>query len=271
VAFEDYEVSVQAGAPVELYEFSSAGAFLRYTSAARDLEIDSVDWVAAALSRSEVEETADIAKSSLSITCPPDFAVSELFSVAPPDEVITLTVYRTQSADLSDKQVIWAGRVLNASWSSGKSELTCESVFTSLKRPGLRRLYGRNCQHALYGLECGVSQITFRVPVTLDTIDGITMLSPDFASFADGYFSGGKVEWVDGGGVTRRRGIKTHVGNTATITHPFTDIANGAAVFAFPGCDHTLATCDTKFSNSLNHGGFPTMGGKNPFGQSSVF
>jgi uncharacterized phage protein (TIGR02218 family) len=271
VPFETYEESVESGSPIELYEFGVAGGFLRYTSRAEDIEISSQTWLARALSRSEIEETADIAKSNLEITCPPDFEVSELFSVAPPDEVVTLTVYRTQAADPTDKQVIWAGRVLNAQWSPGRSQLTCESIFTSLKRPGLRRLYGRNCPHVLYGTQCRVDPLAFRVAATIDTVDGVAVLSADFASYADNYFAGGKIEWVDADGVTRRRGIKSHTGNTVGVTHPIADIENGASVYVYPGCDHTIATCNSKFSNAVNYGGFPTMGSKNPFGQSSVF
>ena len=39
----------------------------------------------------------------------------------------------------------------------------------------------------------------------------------------------------------------------------------GDAFEAYPGCDHTLATCAAKFGNQLNYGGFPYIPVKNPF------
>ena len=43
------------------------------------------------------------------------------------------------------------------------------------------------------------------------------------------------------------------------------------AVTLYPGCDHTLTTCDTAFSNSLNYGGFPAIPQKNPWAGDPVF
>jgi len=271
VPFETYEESRESSQPVELYVFTVNGGFLRYTSDAEDVDIASTIFTATALERSEIEEVADIAKNQLTLTAPTTFAVSELFAEAPPDEVVGLTVYRTQRGDPSDTQTIWKGRVLNVSWQKDHSEITCEGIFTSLKRPGLRRLYGRNCPHVLYGAECRADPLTFRQTAVLDSVDGINITSADFAAFADNHFAGGKIEWIDTDGNTRRRGIKTHVGNAITVTHPISALSNGNSVFVYPGCDHTIETCLAKFANEINYGGFVTMGGKNPFGSSSVF
>jgi hypothetical protein len=36
------------------------------------------------------------------------------------------------------------------------------------------------------------------------------------------------------------------------------------------GCDRTFATCQSKFGNSLNFGGFPWIPVKNPFAGDSI-
>jgi hypothetical protein len=51
----------------------------------------------------------------------------------------------------------------------------------------------------------------------------------------------------------------------------FDGIAVGQAVTLYPGCDHTTTTCDGKFSNLNNYGGFPHIPTKNPFGGSPIF
>jgi len=38
----------------------------------------------------------------------------------------------------------------------------------------------------------------------------------------------------------------------------------------YPGCDRVRATCESKFDNLDNFGGFPWIPTKNPFGGSSI-
>ena len=47
-------------------------------------------------------------------------------------------------------------------------------------------------------------------------------------------------------------------------------LAVGVAFEAFAGCDRTFATCQSKFGNSLNFGGFPWIPAKNPFAGDSI-
>jgi len=269
MSFEAFEVSVESGRPVELYEFSYQGGTFRYTSAETDFTYGAVFTAVPGLSRSSIEDTGDIAKNSLTITAPEDFLIARLFEVYPPSDVIDLVMYRVQRGDPLDGKTFWLGRVLNAQWTTGSSELRCESLFTRLKQPGLRRAYGRNCPHQLYGPDCRVSALTFAETAALNGIDsgGFEILSAVFDAQPDGYFAGGKVEWDAGGGVTERRGIRLHVGDSITLTHPIIGLTAGDTVIAYPGCDKTDATCVSKFSNLPNYGGWPFIPIKNPFSQ----
>lgn len=270
MAYDDYENSLESSSPVELYEFSYQGGTLRFTSADRDIEFASNTYRHAPLSRSKIDESSDIARASLVVTAPPDFEVSELFSVAPPDDVVGLVVRRYQPSD-SSAVVIWLGRVLAVRWPKDQSELRCESVFTQMRIPGLRRIYSKNCPHLLYGARCRASEIVFEEEITIDVQTGRQLVSAGFDAFPDGYFSGGKIAWEKTPGFFVRRGIKIHAGDTVVMSHPIEGIDPGTVISAWPGCDHTLNDCVGKFNNLPNHGGFPHMKQKNPFGQSSVF
>ena len=48
------------------------------------------------------------------------------------------------------------------------------------------------------------------------------------------------------------------------------DAAGSVPFEAFAGCDRTFATCQSKFGNSLNFGGFPWIPVKNPFAGDSI-
>ena len=146
--FATYETSIDSGEPVELYVFAYQGGTFYHTSASEDFDLAGVIYTSVpGLSRSQIDDTGEISKSSLTLTAPEDYIISALFEVYPPSDVVELTVYRLHRADPTDIKTMWLGRVLNCTWSVGYSTLMCESMQTRLKQPGLRRIYSKNCPH----------------------------------------------------------------------------------------------------------------------------
>lgn len=270
MAFDDYELSVESGNAAELYEFSYQGGTFRYTSADNPITFDSHIYQVVAIQHTPPKEVADIAKASLTVTAPPDLEVSELFRAAPPDDVVGLVIRRLQIDD-GTAEAFWLGRVLSVRWPPDQSELRCESIYTSMRMPGLRRIYSKNCPHVLYGARCRAAEADFIETITVSAVAGRTITSPDFATFEDGYFSGGKIRWESTPGFYVRRGIKIHDGDTITVTHPIPGLEPGVVLSALPGCNHSMLHCAEKFDNLLNYGGFPYMTERNPFGANSVF
>lgn len=270
MAFDTYESA--GGRPIEFYEFSYQGRTLRYTSADRDITIDAVTYLATTISRSNFVDTNDIAKASLTLTCEPHFEVSELFNAEPPDDVVGLVLKRYQNDD-PDLQVkaIWLGRVVNCAWPTNQATLRCESIYTALKQPGLRRPYSKNCTYVVYGAECQLDILAFTTVTLIDSQSGNIINGAVFATQPDGFWAGGRIYWEQSPGFIVKRGIKNHVGNQIEITHTMPGLPPGATVSIVPGCDHTFATCTIKFSNSINYGGQPNMQQKNPFGSANVF
>jgi uncharacterized phage protein (TIGR02218 family) len=276
VAYNDYEVSVEASRPVELYDFFYQGGHMRYTSADRDITFQSNIYLAAPLDRGRIDDTGEIAQASLQINAAEDFEVSELFTFAPPDDIVSLKVIRFQLGDPDQQSaLVWAGRVMTVSWPPDQSQLRCESVLSSLKMTGLRRVYGKGCPHALYGNACKASEVAFTEVATLTTQTGRSLVSSAFDAKPDGWFAGGKITYEPTPGYFIHRGIKTHVGDTVEITHPIRGIPGGAVFKVAPGCSHVLRDdpngCIEKFSNPENYGGFPDGPVKNPFGSTSVY
>lgn len=276
MSFEEYEESVEGGKPIELYEFAYQGITQRYTSADRDVTVNLVVYTAApGLKRSEIEDSGkNVATANMTIEAANGFPPAEIFAVYPPSDVVNITIKRVQENDLTDPKVIWAGRVLSVAWPGNTVKMTCQSLFTRLKQPGLRRLYGKSCPHLLYQQgdgQCNVNPASFQVSVTITAVSGLTVTSSDFAAFADGYFNGGMLSIETSPGIFEKRGIQTHVGDTVTMTHALNNFVPGLTVNAFPGCDKKIETCHNKFNNILNFGGTPYVPVKNPFGNATVF
>lgn len=266
MSYDSRERSASDGAPVELYHFALGGRQWRFATAAEDVSRDGHTWLAGMLRREGIEASTDQARNNLKITVPRDFPVADLFRIMPPTDVILLRVYRYHDVD-ADTALVWAGRVLNCSWSASTASLHAEPVATSLQRVGLRRMYQRQCPHVLYGAACGLDAASYAVPATLASATGLTVSAAIFGGYPVGYFSGGYLTtMVDG--VVERRFITDHAGPTLAINLPLSALAAGSSVTVYPGCDHGLSTCGSKFSNTENFGGFPFIPGKNPFSSS---
>lgn len=271
------EISVQGGAPVELYTFAHGSSVWRYTSRESNYTDDSGSptetFTAAAISRTAIESTHEKARNAIRLTVPRNFAIAELFRVAPPSDVISVTVRRVHRGDAASPIVAWVGRVLNATFEGPKATLTCEPVTVSLQRTGLRRIYSLGCPHVLYGEGCNLDKASFAHATTVASVSGITLTVASVGAYN---YSGGFVEWTNGDGNVERRFIESHTAGspsstTLTLMSAFAGIAVSDAVTLYPGCDHSLATCDATFSNAVNYGGFPFIPKLNPFKGDPVF
>ncbi len=79
---------------------------------------------------------------------------------------------------------------------------------------------------------------------------------------ADGYFQLGILTWISGANTGQRSDVKSFASGLFVLEQPTQyPIAFGDVYNVTPGCDLSIATCDTKFANSINFGGFPHLRG----------
>ena len=273
MTFESIELSAFLGKPVELYTFARNAAIWRYNTSDEDITIGGLIYRSIQIRRTNIERNQDTSRSpiTVNISLSADFLFQYRF--VSPSDVMTLTIQKFHLTDVdSELAVIWQGRVLNVKILEDEAEIRCEPVYTSIRRTLLRRVYQTNCPHVLYGADCLASQTTFRQSgIVTSIINGIQIVSNDFSSFADDYFTGGFIQWEDPQGNQNRRFIIQHTANVLTIDVFIPELTVGQTIFAFPGCDHTLNTCNVKFNNVSNYGGFPFMPEKNPMGGDPIF
>lgn len=272
MTYNAQEQSATGGAPVELYLFQRGAAAWRYTSADETQTYLSQTYLPAPIARGPLDDIGDLARAEMEIQVPHDLAVASQFIAYPPGEVVTLKIFRRHRTDPdSELRVIWLGRVLTAKWGDAGNTLICEPVTTSLQRMGLRRQYGRQCPHVLYSPACGVLQGDFEVVGDVTGISGSQVTVLAAAAHADGYFEGGFLWWQLPDGRKDARMIVGHSGDTLTLAATLPALSLGDSVGIYPGCDHTLAQCNSRFSNSENHGGWMFVPRVNPFNGSMVY
>jgi hypothetical protein len=93
--------------------------------------------------------------------------------------------------------------------------------------------------------------------------------SAQFASFADGYLTGGRIYYNDS-----VRMIAAHKGEWITVKYPFIDTPRNT-IKVLPGCDTLFKTCALRYHNTINFSGVPyvapTDSTKNPTGQGAYW
>ena len=266
MTYSTEENSANSGRPVELYRFAVGVVEHLFTSADADFPIGLETYTATIISRDQLDFTSELNRSGLKIQTPRNSIIAELFRVVPPDQVVSVTILRVHLGAPADTIVSWSGRILSVEWSGSSASLYCEPVTTSLKRMGLRRRYTRGCPHLLYDTACRVNDLAYEVTGSIVSATATQVELTEADGFADGYFSGGYMTWVDGDGNLSTRTIETHVGPDLTMLTTAYGLGTGTPVAIYPGCNRTLALCESRFSDYLNYGGFPWIPTNNPFG-----
>jgi uncharacterized phage protein (TIGR02218 family) len=245
----------------ELYLFTRGASTWTYTSSDTSVDYDSNTYEPATIGHGIVETKTELSKQNLEVKLGITNAMAVDIMTYNGDDPLMMTLFiKTTSGVMTG----WKGRYASHRLSGGKIFLTVESVFTALRRPGLRARYQKNCRHALYGTECGVDQETHAVASTVSYDGGIVVTSPEAELETDGRYTGGMVKLSDGS----LRWIIRHVGPILGLSRPFDTISAGddIEVTIYPGCKHNTTDCLFPFENLENYGGFPWIPDINPMG-----
>jgi uncharacterized phage protein (TIGR02218 family) len=155
--------------------------------------------------------------------------------------------------------VYFAGRVGEAQFGRSGLKLPINSFTELLNIDFPRNVYQGFCYFVLYGSGCCVDKTNFTFSGTVAASPNPTNLAFQVSGVtqADHYFDQGVFEFTSGvlNGLTMT--VKSWIGDLLT---PFVPLpsppAPGDSVALYAGCDRTMATCNTKFSNLAN---FPAM------------
>jgi uncharacterized phage protein (TIGR02218 family) len=285
MTYASIEASTAEGRPYFLYQFIEATQVWRFTSQAGDWTSagsggDTITWDAAAVAHGDVVQTSEIERGRLELTWPLSHPFARRFLTPMGNQPMTLTIFRGHEQVLGETVAHWKGRVVGAEVEGQRIILQAESVFSTLRRAGVRAKYQRLCRHALYGRGCGLDIALHWQSDVITSVAVNAVIIPQAAEMPDGWYRGGVLRFG-----TELGFITDHTGPTLTLSRPMPDLAASIAtpevdpdtgepmpVLAdiAPGCDLRAATCAAKFGNLANFGGFPEIPGRNPFGGSSI-
>lgn len=267
MTYTDYEGSTELGAPIELYEFVQGTQKWHRATGEMDYLKGQDLYTASPLKRDRIKQSNDVFKDGIALTFPRDDEFASQYLGFAPDEPTTVTIFRGHLGDPDEEFVsYWKGRVVGSKATENSIVIECESIFTSIQRPGLRARFELSCRHTLYGRGCNLLRDAFKVPGSVDSVSGVAVSVSEAAAQPDGFFTGGMI--VIPGGAARF--ITAHTGASLTLIRPLEGLFAGLDIELYPGCDHLKSTCKNKFDNLDNFGGFPYIPTRNPMDGSSI-
>lgn len=270
MAFGTLEESVNQSNKILLYEFTVGATTYRYTNAQADYVYLSNTYSSIPIDLGEVTSSSDINKQSVTIKMRSDQTLPQRAIWARSTSITEVTVMEMQLSDESINTV-FIGKVLSYQFTEAEVKIPCESIYSSIQRLGIHRDYGPSCPHLLYEANtCRLSSSTYRVDDTIDAVNG-SVITINSLGQPNDYFTGGYISFSVAGDVNNTLMIVDHTGLNITLEYVSAFVVSGLAVQLYPGCDRSAATCNSKFSNIANHGGFiyhPTL---NPYIGAKIF
>jgi L-lysine exporter family protein LysE/ArgO len=194
---------------------------------------------------------------------------------------VTLTIFRGHEQVLGETVAHWKGRVVGAEVEGQRILLQAESIFSTLRRAGVRAKYQRLCRHALYGRGCGLD-------IALHWLTGtVTAVSGGGAAVTIPEAAGSPMAGIAAAccalacslasspampGATDP--LAPDAGTGAALATPEIDPDTGdrcpVLLDIAPGCDLRAATCAAKFGNLSTSGAFPRSPAATRFGGGSI-
>jgi uncharacterized phage protein (TIGR02218 family) len=260
--------------PIDLYRVATATKVWTFTGVDTGKISDGITYnsgsgdeyyVPLPVSRGNIEQKNEVAKQDLTITIPIDSALAQFLLVTYVSEVLSLTMFTKRGGSY---ETSWKGRLVSYKPEANKMQIIFESVFSGLRRVGLRAVYQAVCRHALYGRGCNLAIESFATTSSMTArADNVVTVTAASAQ-PDGYYTGGLIRDPAQG----LSYIINHVGATLTLQRVSKSLLGALpmTVKIYPGCNHTRLTCKDKFNNLPNYGGFDWLPQKNPTGGSSI-
>ena len=258
---------------ITLYRFTSGEDVTLLTSSTIAQRVGSETYEPAVIDREQIKLTAEIQKENFAVSLSALHEKAQQWNAASADTVLFVSIFSRTGQNVVLEQ---RGRLTAISPGEAEFKFTFESVYTTLRQPGLRQYYQRTCNAALYSPRCGVDRAAHEIAATITAFDeqSLTLTIPEAASSDDGFFDGGMFQDHIGG----LRFILAHVGTQVTISRADRAVTDyiaengfsGLTCSLYPGCDKIETTCHERFSNLDNFRGFPYIPKVNPFSGSTI-
>lgn len=255
MVYDTTEKSLESGQPVEVYEITLGSTIYRWTSAEDDQVVGGNTFTPEEIVRTNIVQGKEDRDNTVELVVTSSNPVAQEYITLPPATSGEVTITRFHRGDAVSTVVVWKGTIQTVTFSeqNEKAKIFCRPDLGS-SRPVPRRTFTVQCPYHLYSTECTVAEGSFR------HTDTVSAVSTDGKTLTVANLSGNGADWAVSGIVvfgTDKRMIISQSGDNIVLHAPFRSSPSGQSVDVQAGCDHSAATCKSKFNNLPNFGGFP--------------
>jgi hypothetical protein len=271
MTFTTTDQSVDAGAPIELFEFTEGARAWRFTTRSVPVTHGGATYLPAAITRGSIIRDAGSLGDPLQITLPDTnpLALEMLAGL-----VMHQTAVRVLRLHLSDPdmgaRVLFQGVTTGVSFQGASATVSCGSQYALASRRQIASTsFQAGCNLTWGSSRCGVNREVYRVDTTAVASDqvGRTLTLPALISPA-AHFNGGRVRLG-----SAERFIEKHAaGGVLTLNYPFGGLTSSAQALAvYPDCKKTEADCASRYNNLPNYLGWSRLPSINPYNRSAYY
>lgn len=261
MSFETYEISVEGGEIVELYKIV-LGLSIWWMNTSMDDILYAGDTYKGTPGIKRSKIVSD--KETLTVPLPADHAFPRKYATIAPGQTATLTIFQFHRGDTADVKVLYKGVVRAVAFTLGMNgaEMSLIPISHAFKKDIPDKTYQAACNNILYDPRCQVLKASFKYTQNVSVVSGNTITLPGLeAAKGNGWSTAGFVQL----GTLDFRLVLKQNADVLSLVLPFHSNVTGVEVDVFAGCDHSIGTCDTKFTNEINFGGTPFVPTKNIF------
>lgn len=267
MTYDARESSVEAGNPVELYEFNVGSATFRYTSSGTQITAGGLTYLPENIKKGRLARSNTDREDRVQIALPTSNIFASQFLLIAPGKQVSLTIRRTHRDDPDGEvKTIFKGFIHGISFPDNgrKAVFTAFSITSARARQMPRFNYANLCGNSVFDTNCKVSEASYTHSLTVAGVNNEILTVSGAGVLGTDYFENGFVEYD---GEFRLIMAQGGTGNNDLTLHvPFQTSPLGLALDFRAGCKHRLSEdCDTKFSNAINYAGFKFVPTKNPF------
>lgn len=159
---------------------------------------------------------------------------------------------------------VFTGQLGEISWTDAGFKADIFSHMKALEQ-NIGEVFTANCRHVLFSQDgpstigaCRLSETGYKSSNAITSITKNRWSFNSGISAADNYCTAGKITFTSGNNAGLSFVVKKQTGGAIELFLPTSfSMQVGDTFDIFAGCDKTLATCQGKFNNVVNFGGFP--------------
>lgn len=291
MSYKSVDTSVRSGAPVEFYKFGVSygcpgdgepGMPGDVGAAASDVETvssffytndnvvheyDGKEYVPANVRRSAIEVTSVIdSLVTVDIDLPITDKLAQLYCLLKMPLSLDVDIFRWHRGTSlsSDVKRIWSGQATGYTVRNNIATINTQSTLQANLRLSTKQVVCQaSCNHRLYDARCKVNKADYTYDAIVNLVRG-TKIFVDDDHAANHDLRLGKIV---NNRTLESRIITDNASNVISVTYDFLDIVAGDSVTISHGCDKAYSTCQAKFNNLENFGGFKWLPIDNPYDQ----